>query len=111
MKASENSINPLEYVHDILKGKWKTVILWQLRFRSGATTFQLKRSIKGISEKMLLEQLNELRLYGLVGKKNFVNEPFKVEYYLTEDKGKKLIKAFEIMEELGQEYVDGFKNE
>ena len=31
MKIREEYTCPLEIVHDILKGKWKTVILYQLK--------------------------------------------------------------------------------
>lgn len=111
MKAIENVSNPLEYVHDILKGKWKTVILWNMRYRKSSTTRQLKKDIKGISMRMLLEQLSELRMYGLVNKRIYENDPMKVEYYLTDDKGKKLLKALEIMEEIGENYVQSFQSD
>lgn len=31
MKLRENCTCPLELVHDIIKGKWKTIIIFQLR--------------------------------------------------------------------------------
>jgi DNA-binding HxlR family transcriptional regulator len=32
MKIRKEYTCPLEIIHDILKGKWKTVILWQLKY-------------------------------------------------------------------------------
>lgn len=109
MKKTKTTKNPLEYVHDILKGKCKTVILWHLKEKVGLTTYQLKKEVRGISEKMLLEQLNELRMYGLVDKKHGEN-PIDDIYFLTDDKGNELVKALEIMERIGKQYIDSYEN-
>lgn len=106
MKIREEYTCPLEIVHDILKGKWKMVILWQLHFHGRVSLSQLKRDIKGISQKMLLQQLNELREFGLVDKLLYEGYPLKVEYYITEDRGKKIVSALGIMQEIGREYID-----
>lgn len=97
---------PLEYVHDIIKGKWKLVILWQINYNKKCSLSKLEKQINGISQKILLEQLNELRKFGLVDKYNYPGYPLKVEYFLTKDKGMKMIKAIEIMQELGTDYID-----
>ena len=106
MKLRKECTCPLEITHDILKGKWKTVILWQLRYYGKASLSQLEKDIKGISQKMLLQQLNELREFGLVDKIQYEGYPLKVEYFLTEGRGEKIIKALEIMQEVGQEYIN-----
>ena len=106
MKIRKVYTCPLEIVHDILKGKWKTVILWHLNYFGKVSLADLERSIKGISQKMLLEQLKELRNFGLVKKKSYDGYPLKVEYFLTNDKGKRIIEALSIMQEIGQEYID-----
>ncbi|HOD41239.1 MAG TPA: helix-turn-helix domain-containing protein [Candidatus Wallbacteria bacterium] len=105
MKIRKEYTCPLEIVHDILKGKWKTVILWQLKYRKRASLSQLEHDIRGISQKMLLEQLKELAEFGLVDKKSFKGYPLRVEYFLTEDKGFRIIKSLEIMQEIGREYI------
>ncbi|HOT75215.1 MAG TPA: helix-turn-helix domain-containing protein [Candidatus Wallbacteria bacterium] len=105
MKIRKEYTCPLEIVHDILKGKWKTVILWQLKYRNRASLSQLEHDIRGISQKMLLEQLKELMEFGLVDKKKFKGYPLRVEYFLTEDKGGRIIKSLEIMQEIGREYI------
>ena len=106
MKIRKECTCPLEIIHDILKGKWKTVILWQLKHHEKASLSLLERDIQGISQKMLLEQLKELKEYGLVDKKSFEGYPLKVEYFLTEGKGRKIIKALEIMQEVGKEFLN-----
>ncbi|MBC3795998.1 winged helix-turn-helix transcriptional regulator [Acetobacterium tundrae] len=103
MKIRNDYTCPLEIVHDIIKGKWKTIIIFQMR--SGSVSLsQLEKSIEGISQKMLLQQLNELRHFGLVDKENAQGYPLHVDYYLTE-RGKRILKAVEIMQEIGIEYM------
>ncbi|MEH0154715.1 helix-turn-helix domain-containing protein [Limibacter armeniacum] len=105
MKIRKEFTCPLEIVHDILKGKWKTVILWQIYIYGKVSLSQLEKDIKGISQKMLLEQLNELRKFGLVDKHTFEGYPLRVEYFITADKGKRIIEALGIMQEVGREYL------
>lgn len=54
MKIRSDYTCPLEVVHDFIKGKWKTIILFQLR-NGKATLSELEHGITGISQKMLLE--------------------------------------------------------
>lgn len=103
MKLRENYTYPLEFVHDIIKGKWKTIIIFQLR--KGRCSFsELHREISGISQKMLLEQLKELREFGFVDKKSYSGYPLQVEYFLTE-RGEKILSAIKIMQDIGIEYM------
>nr|WP_238581357.1 winged helix-turn-helix transcriptional regulator [Streptococcus orisasini] len=53
---------------------------------------------------MLLEQLKELVAFQLVQKNVFEGYPLKVEYSLTE-RGKKLLSAIKIMQEIGVDYM------
>lgn len=55
---------------------------------------------------MLLQQLSELKEFGLVDKIKYEGYPLKVEYFLTEERGRKIIKALEIMQEVGREYLN-----
>jgi DNA-binding HxlR family transcriptional regulator len=103
MKIREEYTCPLELTHDLTKGKWKPIILWQLG-KGGKSLSQLEREIKGISQKMLLEQLKELLDYGIIDKHSFDGYPLKVEYFLT-DRGKKLLEAVTIMQNVGIELM------
>ncbi len=106
MKIRKEITCPLEITHDILKGKWKTVILYQLRYFGPVSLSQLQSGIKGISQKMLLEQLKELMQFGLVEKTIFEGYPLRVEYFLTEGRGLKIIEALDIMQEVGKDYLE-----
>lgn len=82
MKIRTEYTCPLELVHDMIKGKWKPIILWRLRL--GATSLaKLERDIDGITQKMLLEQLKELTEYGFVEKKSYEGYPLHVCYHTS----------------------------
>lgn len=104
MKLREEYTCPLELTHDMLKGKWKHIILWRLH-HGRSTLSQLEKTIEGISQKMLLEHLKELIEFGFVEKRKFGGYPLKVEYHLTEQKGKRIIDALKIMQEIGIDYM------
>lgn len=103
MKVRKDYTCPLELVHDLIKGKWKTIIIFNLG--NGKQSLSgLRHSIIGISEKMLIEQLSELQQYTLVDKHTFEGYPLKVEYFLT-DRGEKILEAVRIMQEVGIDYM------
>lgn len=104
MKIRDDYTCPLEIVHDIIRGKWKTIILFQLR-SGNVTLSELEHGIEGITQKMLLQQLRELQQFGLVDKKEFQGYPLHVEYFLTEQRGRKMLEAIRIMQEIGVEYM------
>lgn len=103
MKLREHYTCPLELVHDMIRGKWKTIIIFQLR--NGKQSFsKLLHSINGITQKMLLEQLHELKTFGLIDKRSYDGYPLKVEYFLT-SQGEKMLSAIKIMQEIGIDYM------
>ncbi len=96
MKMRTEYTCPLEPMHDIIKGKWKSIILWRLGL--GATFLaKLERDIDGVTQKMLLEQLKELMDYGFVEKKSYEGYPVHVEYSLTDGMGTEILEALRIM--------------
>ena len=104
MKIRTEYTCPLELVHDMVKGKWKPIILWRLRL--GATSLaKLEHDIDGITQKMLLEQLKELTDYGFVEKKSYEGYPLHVEYSLTKDMGMEIMEALRIMQHIGIDYL------
>ncbi len=70
-------------------GKWKPVIIWLLLQKEVMRFSELNRSINGISQKMLAQQLKGLEEQKIVFRKSYPVVPPKVEYRLT-DKGKSL---------------------
>ncbi|CAM3924377.1 helix-turn-helix domain-containing protein [Flavobacterium cucumis] len=67
----------------LLSGKWTLMILFQIN-KNTVRYGELKRSVTGISEKMLIQELNMLVENKLVSKKVYPQIPPKVEYQLTE---------------------------
>jgi DNA-binding HxlR family transcriptional regulator len=66
----------------VIGGKWKPIVLWHLA--PGPKRFgELRRSVTGISEKMLSQQLREMEADGIVARKDFREIPPRVEYSLT----------------------------
>ena len=104
MKIRDDYTCPLEIVHDIIKGKWKTIILYQMKDGPKGLS-ELEREIEGITQKMLLEQLRELIEFGLVEKKSYEGYPLRVEYSVTERRGIKMIEAISIMQMIGVDYM------
>lgn len=103
MKLREDYTCPLELAHDMIKGKWKTIILWRLR--CGPTSLaNLARDIQGITQKMLLEHLKELIAFSLADKKVYEGYPLKVEYFLT-PRGEKMLKALAVLQQIGIEFM------
>lgn len=103
MKDRASYTCPLELTHDMMKGKWKPVILWQLG-KGSASLAELKKAISGISQKMLLEHLKELQEVQVVGKKQYEGYPLKVEYFLT-DRGQRFLKVVMEMQQIGIEVM------
>lgn len=103
MKIRKTCTCPLEIVHDIMKGKWKTIIVFQLR-NGGMGLADLEHCIEGITQKMLLQHLRELRAFGLAGKIGPEGYPLRVTYFLT-GRGEKLLRAVRIMQDIGVEYM------
>jgi DNA-binding HxlR family transcriptional regulator len=69
---------------NILVGKWKPIILLTL-LQEGTKRFsELKRSVPGITQKMLTNQLRELEKEDIITRKVYAQVPPKVEYSITE---------------------------
>ena len=93
---------PVATTLSVVGGKWKTVILFQLK--SGTKRFGvLKQSIPSISQKVLAQQLRELESDGIVTRRVYAQVPPKVEYSLT-DLGRSLEPVVEAMCEWGLQY-------
>ena len=68
----------------VLEGRWKLVILFQLFGPNVRRFSELERAIPGVSQKMLIQQLRQLELDGVVSRTVHPQVPPKVEYGLTE---------------------------
>lgn len=99
IKIRDSYTCPLELTHDIIRGKWKPIIIWQLG-KGAASLSALQNDIVGIGQKMLLQHLAELYDFGIVHKEQYKGYPLKVEYSLT-DKGKRMLSVIAAMQEIG----------
>ena len=89
---------------EVLRGKWKAVILCHLT-EEPIRFLELQRRVEGISQKVLNEQLKALEKEGMINKKVYPEVPPRVEYFLTK-KGADLAPALVIMEEWSKKYMD-----
>ncbi len=66
----------------VMGGKWKPLILYHLN--SGPKRFgDLKRLVAGISEKVLIQQLRELAVAGVLTRHDYQRVPPMVDYTMT----------------------------
>jgi len=93
----------MEAALTVISGKWKLKILNQLL--AGPTRYtDIKRGAKGITEKMLTQQLHELEADGIVTRTVYPVVPPKVEYAYTE-LGKELTGIFYALEKWGAHFM------
>ncbi|MCX7710256.1 MAG: helix-turn-helix transcriptional regulator [Clostridia bacterium] len=100
--SNEKSECPIEYTLSTIGGKWKLMILFYLMNGGTKRYGELKRLIKGITHKMLSNQLKELESSGLVNRVEYHQIPPKVEYSLSE-KGATLLPVLGMMYDWGKE--------
>jgi DNA-binding HxlR family transcriptional regulator len=72
----------LDVAFAILGGKWKPLILFYLA-HAPRRFGELRRLVAGISEKVLIQQLRELQLDGIVSRTDHQEVPPRVDYAIT----------------------------
>ncbi|MCL4478910.1 MAG: winged helix-turn-helix transcriptional regulator [Deltaproteobacteria bacterium] len=88
----------------MIGGRWKLLILREL-FKETKRFGELHKSLNGITQKMLTQQLRELERDGIILRKVYPQIPPKVEYSLTQ-KGQSLRPILDLMHEWGSKYLD-----
>lgn len=73
---------PAESTVELIGGRWKIVILWYL-FQGVKRFSELQRALRGVSQKVLTQQLRDMERNGLVTRTIYAQVPPKVEYSLT----------------------------
>ena len=75
---------PLQKMLNSIGGKWKLLIIFNLKNGEAVRFGALNRSLPGVSQKVLTSQLKELETDGFVHRKAYPEVPPRVEYRLTE---------------------------
>lgn len=95
---------PVAVTQDIIRGKWKLVILYLLS--DGVMRFsELQRALPSVRQGYLTQQLRELEQDGMINREVYKVIPPKVEYSLAE-MGVKFLKVMEAMRDWGTEYIE-----
>lgn len=94
---------PVTETAKLIGKKWYLIILHELT-RTPMGFNELKRSVRGISAKVLSENLSELESRGLVNRVVYSESPIRVEYSLT-DKGRELDGIFASMRVWGEKWA------
>jgi DNA-binding HxlR family transcriptional regulator len=87
---------------DVVGGKWKLHLMWILGV--GPQRFgQIHRTLTGVSEKVLTENLRQLEASGVIHREVYPEIPPRVEYSLT-PLGEDLARALRPLEEWGDRH-------
>ncbi|MDR0652786.1 MAG: helix-turn-helix transcriptional regulator [Synergistaceae bacterium] len=102
LKRYELSACPVETTLTLMGDRWKALIVRDLL--TGTKRFgELKKSLSGISQKVLTQHLRIMEENGLVDRKVYAEVPPRVEYSLTE-LGRSLKPIHDAMWKWGEEY-------
>lgn len=92
------------YALEIIGGKWRLPIIWELSAVEGLRYNELKRRLTGITNIMLTRSLQGLEEHGLIDRREISHIPPHVEYSLTE-RCKELLPALDIINQWGEEQM------
>lgn len=93
-----------DVVQNMISGKWKSIILYQLGAGKKRTK-DLLQICEGVSHKVLNEQLKQLQQDGLIQRTVYAEEvPIKVEYALT-DYGRSFLPLLKEMCDTGDQHL------
>lgn len=93
---------PIATTVSLIGSKWKLLIIRNLMGRDWRFN-ELLKSIDGISQKVLTDNLRQLEEDGIIYRKDYKTNPPKVEYGMT-NLGRKLNTMLEVMTEFGNFY-------
>lgn len=104
---TELSACPVEITMSLIGDKWKVLIIRDLL--TGTKRFgELKKSLSGITQKVLTNNLRQMESSGLILRKVYAEVPPKVEYSLSAT-GLSLKPILDSMVQWGNEYSQNQK--
>ena len=95
---------PVTPVVQMLQGKWKLQILYELCIKCPMRFGELKKVLKPITNTALTNALKDLEADELVQRIQYNEIPLRVEYSLTE-KGRDLLPVFYAISQWGMKYI------
>ena len=103
----ELPVCPVATAVSLVGGKWKLLIIRNLRMRSWRFN-ELQRDLEGISQKVLTDSLRQMMDDGLVYRHDYQEMPARVDYSLTE-LGEKLLPIMDALADFGNYYKYAIK--
>ena len=103
----ELPVCPVATAVSLVGGKWKLLIIRNLRMRSWRFN-ELQRDLEGISQKVLTDSLRQMMDDGLVYRHDYQEMPARVDYSLTE-LGEKLLPIMDALADFGNYYKSAIK--
>lgn len=103
----ELPVCPVATAVSLVGGKWKFLIIRNLRMRSWRFN-ELQRDLEGISQKVLTDSLRQMMDDGLVYRHDYQEMPPRVDYSLTE-LGEKLLPIMDALADFGNYYKSAIK--
>ena len=93
---------PVATAVSLIGGKWKLLILRNLKVRPWRFN-ELQRDLDGISQKVLTDSLRQMMADGLAYRRDYHEQPPRVEYGLT-DLGKQMLPIVNALANFGNYY-------
>lgn len=103
--TTKKYLNEFDATIQLIQGKWKIMILYELYENPMKRFGELQRYILNISHKTLTNQLRELERDGLIERTIYPEVPPRVEYSLTK-KGLSLIPLLNMICDWGLAHVE-----
>lgn len=101
-KKEELPSCPVATAVDLIGGKWKLLIIRNLRVRPWRFN-ELQRDLEGVSQKVLTDSLRQLIDDGLIYRHDYQQVPPKVDYGLT-DLGENMLPIIDALADFGNYY-------
>jgi len=103
VSKKELSACPIDAMLSVIDGRWKGTILWRLS-TGPMRTGELRRSIPGITERMLIRHLQELVRDGILCRHQESSIPPRVSYSISEY-GLTLVPVLEVICDWGRHHL------